>query len=77
MLGLNTRHLASYKRMMILSLPYVMSGSEEQKVVGFIHQSSGLIKKGDNFNFTVSYIRFRGAEGGRVYTPIIWPHRKG
>ena len=41
------------------------------------NQSSGLIEKGDNFNFTESYIRFRGAEGGRVYTPIFWPHRKG
>ena len=53
MLGLNTSHLALYKRMMILSLPCVTSGSEEQKVVGFTHQSSGLIEKDDNFNFTM------------------------
>ena len=63
----------------MIILPRVTSDSEEQKVVGFIHQSSGLIEKGDNFNFTESYIsliRFRGEEGGRVYTPIFWPHRK-
>ena len=60
-LGLHTSLLASYKMMIILTLQRVTSDSEEQKVVGFIHQSSGLVQKDDNFNFTESYIRFRGA----------------
>ena len=76
-LGLHTSLLASYKRMIILTLSRVTSDSEEQKMVGLTRQSSGLVQKDDNFNFTESCIRFRGAEDGRVYTPIFWPHRKG